>query len=308
MNRQRAVRQMLEDLRSAGVTHVPADFARELATALQTAPAEKRTAPVAPTPAAKPSLAPAPRTQPVVSTAPVVVKPAPAPGASPAAPTVARSAPVAPAASLFEKPAAIPAAPARPCLNLTRDERVAQLKDVAARVAQCTRCEELARTRHQTVFGVGNPEAEIMFIGEAPGADEDRQGEPFVGAAGQKLNDIIRACKLTRDEIYICNILRCRPPGNRTPAPDEAANCREYLDAQIATIKPKYIVCWGSVAAQNLLNTTSPIGKLRGRFHDYRGIKVLCTYHPSYLLRYEPAKKDVWADMKFFRRDQGVEL
>ncbi len=308
MNRQRAVRQMLEDLRSAGVTHVPADFARELATALQTAPAEKRTAPVAPTPAAKPSLAPAPRTQPVVSTAPAVVTPAPAPSASPAAPTVARSAPVAPAASLFEKPAAIPAAPARPCLNLTRDERVAQLKDVAARVAQCTRCEELARTRHQTVFGVGNPEAEIMFIGEAPGADEDRQGEPFVGAAGQLLNKIITASKLTREEIYICNILRCRPPGNRTPAPDEAANCREYLDAQIATINPKYIVCWGSVAAQNLLNITSSIGKLRGKFFDYQGIKVMCTYHPSYLLRTPTAKKDVWEDMKFFRRAQGVEL
>ena len=182
------------------------------------------------------------------------------------------------------------------------------MTDLKLRVAQCTRCSELASTRTQTVFGVGNPEAQIMFIGEAPGADEDEQGEPFVGASGQLLNDIIKACKLTREEIYICNVLRCRPPGNRTPAPDEAANCREYLDAQIATVNPEYIVCWGSVAAQNLLGSKLAIGKLRGSWHDYKGIKVLCTYHPAYLKRYPTAKKDVWEDMKFFRAAQGVVL
>lgn len=158
------------------------------------------------------------------------------------------------------------------------------------------------------MFGVGNPEADIMYIGEAPGADEDRQGKPFVGKAGQLLDKITVACKLTREEIYICNILRCRPPGNRNPTPDEAANCREYLDAQIETVDPRYIVCWGSVAAHNLLGTKAAIGKLRGQFFDYKGIKVLCTYHPSYLLRSPGAKKDVWADMKFFRADMGVIL
>lgn len=179
---------------------------------------------------------------------------------------------------------------------------------MAKQVAACQRCTELCTTRTQTVFGVGNPAAQIMFIGEAPGADEDAQGEPFVGRAGQLLNRIIEACQLTRQEIYICNILRCRPPGNRLPKPDEAANCREFLDAQIRIVNPQYIVCWGSCAAQNLLGTTLAIGKLRGKFFDHNGIKVLCTYHPSYLLRAPAAKKDVWEDMKFFRRDMGVIL
>ncbi len=147
-----------------------------------------------------------------------------------------------------------------------------------------------------------------MFIGEAPGADEDAQGEPFVGEAGKLLTKIIVASKLTREEVYICNVLRCRPPGNRVPTPVEAANCREYLDAQIATVNPQWIVCLGATAAQNLLNTKAAIGKLRGAFHDYKGIKVLCTYHPSYLLRYEPAKKDLWADIKMLRAAQGVIL
>ena len=194
------------------------------------------------------------------------------------------------------------------CSTLTRDERAAHLGDLAATVAACTRCQELAETRTQTVFGVGNPEAEIMFLGEAPGADEDRQGEPFVGRAGQLLNKIIEAMKLTREEIYICNILRCRPPGNRNPSPTEAGHCREYLEGQIETIAPKYIVCWGTCAAQNLLATKTTIGKLRGQFFDYRGAKVVCTYHPSYLLRNPSAKKQVWEDMQFLRADMGVVL
>jgi uracil-DNA glycosylase family 4 len=196
----------------------------------------------------------------------------------------------------------------RPCSSLSRSERESQLASLAERVASCRRCQELADTRTQTVFGVGNPEAEIMFIGEAPGADEDRQGEPFVGRAGKLLNDIITASKLTRQEIYICNILRCRPPGNRTPNPQEAANCREFLDGQIEIVNPKYIVCWGSSAAHNLLETKAAISKLRGEFFDYKGIKVLCTYHPSYLLRQPSAKKQVWEDMKLFRADMGVKL
>lgn len=207
--------------------------------------------------------------------------------------------------------AAAPAPAPRPAfvpLELAPQERVARLAELKTCVAACTRCGELARTRKQTVFGVGNPNAKILFVGEAPGADEDAQGEPFVGKAGQKLNDIIAACKMKREDIYICNVLRCRPPGNRLPAPEEAANCREYLDGQIAIVNPDYIVCWGSCAAQNLLATESPIGKLRGKFYEYGRAKVLCTYHPSYLLRNPPAKKDVWEDMKFLFRDMGIDL
>lgn len=185
------------------------------------------------------------------------------------------------------------------------DDREAALAALSASVSQCVRCQELAETRTQTVFGVGNPEAKVMFIGEAPGADEDRQGEPFVGKAGQLLTKIIEACGWTREEIYICNILRCRPPGNRNPTDEEANNCREYLDGQISTIDPDYIVCWGSVAAKNLLGQETPIGRMRGKFFEYGRAKVMCTYHPSYLLRNPAAKKPVWEDMKFLLNEMG---
>ena len=182
------------------------------------------------------------------------------------------------------------------------------LDAVAAVVAECTRCPELARTRTQTVFGVGNPNARLVFCGEAPGADEDRQGEPFVGAAGQLLNKIIAACTLRREDVYILNILRCRPPGNRAPAPTEATNCREYLDAQLSIIQPEFICCLGACAAQNLLGSTLALGKLRGRFHDYRGMKVLCTYHPAYLLRNPAAKRPTWDDMQMLMAAMGIEV
>ena len=192
--------------------------------------------------------------------------------------------------------------------NATIDERHAALTVLSERVAACVKCQELADSRKQTVFGVGNPNARIMFIGEAPGADEDRLGEPFVGAAGQLLDKIIVACKMKREDVYICNILRCRPPGNRNPSPIEAGNCREYLDGQIAIVQPEYIVCWGSVAAQNLLNQTTSIGRMRGQFFQYGTAKVVCTYHPSYLLRNPAAKTKVWDDMKFLFGDMGVTL
>jgi DNA polymerase len=175
-------------------------------------------------------------------------------------------------------------------------------------VAPCTRCGELASTRTQTVFGVGNPQARLCFLGEAPGADEDRLGEPFVGRGGQLLNKIIEACRLKREEVYILNMLKCRPPGNRNPLPDELVNCRPYLDRQLELIEPEFICCLGAVASQNLLGTTTPIGKLRGKFHAYRGAKVVCTFHPAYLLRNPAAKKDCWDDMKFLMREMGVEL
>ena len=192
--------------------------------------------------------------------------------------------------------------------TLTREQRQTELEIVRRKVAVCVRCQELATTRTQTVFGVGDPEAKIVFIGEAPGADEDKTGIPFVGKAGQLLDKIIIASKLDRDKLYICNVLRCRPPGNRTPSPMEASNCWEYLSAQLAIVDPDYIVCWGSSAAQTLLKTTQAIGKMRGRFLSYGSAKVLCTYHPSYLLRNPAAKKDVWDDMKFLMADMGVTL
>ncbi len=191
--------------------------------------------------------------------------------------------------------------------DLPRAQREQQLAALAETVSRCVRCPELAQARTQTVFGVGNPEARVMFIGEAPGADEDKQGEPFVGRAGQLMNKIIEACGWQRADLYICNILRCRPPGNRNPSPEEAANCREFLDGQIRTVDPDYIVCWGSVAAHNLLDDTTPIGKLRQKWYKYGRAQVLCTYHPSYLLRNPAAKKPVWDDMKFLLAEMGEE-
>lgn len=187
-----------------------------------------------------------------------------------------------------------------------QQDREAALCALAEKVKRCTRCDELARTRTQTVFGVGNPQARVMFIGEAPGADEDRLGEPFVGRAGQLLNRIIVACGWQREELYICNILRCRPPGNRNPSPAEAENCREYLDGQIEIVQPEYIVCWGACAAQYLLNVTDSIGKMRQRWFTYGDAQVLCTYHPSYLLRNPSAKRPVWDDMLFLLDAMGL--
>ena len=187
-------------------------------------------------------------------------------------------------------------------------DRPAALEILQSEVAGCTRCESLACTRKQTVFGVGNPNARLVFVGEAPGADEDEQGIPFVGRAGQLLTKIIEACTLSRDEVYILNVLKCRPPGNRTPEPEEVANCRGYLDRQLEIIRPEFICCLGAVAAKTVLNSELPIGRLRGKFHEYRGIPVLCTYHPSYLLRNPAAKRDVWEDMKTLMQRMGVQI
>lgn len=298
-NEQIARRQWLDSWKFAGLTHVPNGPPAPAAEAMAAPEAE---VPVPPAPATPPAAAaPAP----AAPAPPVEIEPEVSPppreilaveraaAASPAPPPVA-------AASLTE-PDDMP--PARADSLQSRQDRLTAL---AARVAQCVRCQELAQTRTQTVFGVGNPYAKVMFIGEAPGADEDAQGEPFVGRAGQLLNRIITACGWKREDLYICNILRCRPPGNRTPLPTEAANCREYLDGQIETVRPEYIVCWGSVAAQNLMGVTDSIGKMRGRFYRHGEAKVLCTYHPSYLLRNPEAKKPVWDDMKFLLADMGL--
>jgi DNA polymerase len=222
-----------------------------------------------------------------------------------ARPAAADQAAAGPAAPLFDHDA-ISGEGAQPP-RLTIEQRRHELQVLAEKVAKCTRCAELAATRTQTVFADGPASAELCFIGEAPGADEDAQGIPFVGAAGQLLNKILAACELKREEVYICNILRCRPPGNRTPLATEAASCREWLDGQLALVQPKYICTLGGCAAQNLLNTTQSLGKLRGRFHEYQGMTVMCTYHPAYLLphRHPEMKKFVWEDMKMLLARMG---
>jgi DNA polymerase len=173
---------------------------------------------------------------------------------------------------------------------------------VRTEIGDCTRCKLHAQGRTQIVFGVGNPDADLMFVGEAPGGDEDIQGIPFVGRAGQLLTKIIEAIGLKRDEVYIANVIKCRPPGNRNPEPDEVAMCEPFLFKQIDIIKPKVIVALGKFGAQTLLRTLDPISRLRGRVYDYRGAKLIPTFHPAYLLRNPASKREVWEDMKLVRK------
>lgn len=187
-------------------------------------------------------------------------------------------------------------------------ERQSEFAQLDARIKACRRCTNIVDFRHQTVFGVGEIKPRLCFMGEAPGADEDRLGEPFVGRAGQLLNKIIGAMKLRREEVYILNALKCRPPQNRTPLPEEIANCNEFVERQLEVLQPEYIVCLGAVAVRALLGSSSSIGRLRGRFHEYKSARVVVTYHPSYLLRQESAKRLVWEDMKMLLADMGIEL
>lgn len=175
------------------------------------------------------------------------------------------------------------------------------LTAIRADIGDCTRCKLHTLGRTQIVFGVGNPQADLMFVGEAPGADEDEQGIPFIGRAGQLLTKIIEAIELRRDDVYIANIIKCRPPQNRNPEPDEVASCEPFLFAQIDVIQPKVIVALGKYAAQTLLRTDTPISRLRGRLFDYRGAKLIPTFHPAYLLRNPSSKREVWEDMKLVR-------
>jgi uracil-DNA glycosylase len=165
----------------------------------------------------------------------------------------------------------------------------------------CTRCKLHTLGRKQVVFGVGNPNADLMFVGEAPGADEDIQGEPFVGRAGQLLTKIIEAIGMKREDVYIANVIKCRPPGNRNPEPDEVDRCEPFLFRQIDAIKPRVIVALGKFAAQSLLRTTDPITRIRGREYNYRNAILMPTYHPAYLLRNPASKREVWEDMKRVR-------
>lgn len=176
------------------------------------------------------------------------------------------------------------------------------LVELNSKINDCTKC-RLAKGRTKFVFGVGNPKAKIMFIGEAPGRDEDLQGEPFVGRAGQLLDKILAAINFRREEVYIANMVKCRPPENRAPETDEMDTCHPYLLKQIEMIKPKIICCLGRISGQYLLQTKEALGRLRGRMHDYNGIKLLVTYHPAALLRYPEYKKETWEDMKLLRKE-----
>ncbi len=190
-----------------------------------------------------------------------------------------------------------------------KEARTAALEMLnSGEVKGCKLCRELAAYRTQTVFGVGNVTPRVVLFGEAPGADEDKKGEPFVGRAGQLLNKIIEACTWKREDVYILNTLKCRPPDNRPPEPAELANCRPFWERQLEILQPEYIVCLGTHAAQSLLESGESIGRLRSKFFTYRGSKVIATYHPSYLLRSPDAKKLVWDDMQMLLKDMGIEL
>jgi uracil-DNA glycosylase family 4 len=195
---------------------------------------------------------------------------------------------------------------------------IAALKIIREDLGDCTRCKLHKQGRKQIVFGVGNPRAELMFVGEGPGADEDAQGEPFVGRAGQLLNNMIKAMGLQREDVYIANVVKCRPPGNRTPEPDECDTCSPFLMRQIATIKPKVVVALGATSAKNLLAMNSSLGDLRGRFYDFKpagvrsndpawpGARLAVTYHPAYLLRDPRQKGEAWKDLQMVMKYLGL--
>jgi DNA polymerase len=283
----RHVRQRLESLRRAGVTEWPRPGFRRIQTR-EVAPADDEPAPAPPAvtadiPTAAPVTPPPPR--PAIPSAP----PAPSPLST---------------GSLFEESGF-------DTPTVSPEERPAVLAAAAAEVARCTRCPHLAETRTQTVFGCGTPTARLMFIGEAPGADEDRLGEPFVGRAGQLLTDMItKGMGLRREDVYIANILKCRPPGNRTPTAEEAANCSGYLEHQIAVIRPEFLCLLGKTAAIGVLGVdpSTTMTRLRGRWHRHGGIRTLVTFHPSYLLRNPAAKKDAWDDLQLLMQEMGLPM
>ncbi|MFH0997839.1 MAG: uracil-DNA glycosylase [Pseudomonadota bacterium] len=211
-----------------------------------------------------------------------------------------------PQAAMFLEPPE-PTTPSAPCeSDDSPDSSVSvsadTLESIQTDIGDCRRC-KLAQHRTRIVFGEGSPSARLMFVGEAPGFDEDQQGKPFVGKAGQLLSRIIQAIDLTREQVYICNVIKCRPPGNRNPEPDEILACSPFLNRQIASIQPEFICALGTFAAQTLLKTTRPISLLRGQFHDYNGIRLLPTFHPSYLLRSPDKKREVWEDMKLLMNE-----
>ncbi len=297
----RSLRQQLESLVRAGLDRVPA--AKSIAGS--SAPAVHRSSPRSHPPSDEPGDAVSP-----IERAPVARPRAAA--ESVAAPSIAitpKGIPLMPAPSDSPPPslAVLFGSTGFDQPPLPACDRPAVLAGLASEVAVCRRCPHLAETRTQTVFGTGKAETRLMFIGEAPGADEDRMGEPFVGRAGQLLTDMItKGMGLTRDQVYIANILKCRPPENRNPTPEETENCFPYLEQQIAVIRPEFICLLGKVAVQAVLNSTQSMGKMRGKWHRYRGIPTLATYHPSYLLRMPSAKRDAWEDLQILMKEMGI--
>ena len=288
----RSVRQRLEALRSSGLDRLPM---RPLPAFNPMNRPAREVVPRRPQPVLTPTTASAPR-EPIAPVAPRPSVPTPPPS-----PTRVER-PVGPppvAATLFGEPELEPVIP--------EANRALVLATLAAEVSCCTRCPELATTRKQTVFGEGSPTARLMFVGEAPGADEDQTGRPFVGAAGTLLTDMItKGMGLRRDEVYIANVLKSRPPGNRTPLPDEISHCLPYLERQIATIRPQFLCLLGKTAALALLETALPLGRLRGKWHRYRSIPTIVTYHPAALLRNPAWKKDTWTDLQTLMQAMGI--
>ena len=219
-----------------------------------------------------------------------------------AAPAVASAAPAAARAPAKAQPVASPAAP--PAAAAALPGPVRTLDEIRLELGDCKRC-KLCQGRTQIVFGAGNPKASLVFVGEGPGADEDAQGIPFVGKAGQLLTKMIEAMKFRRDEVYICNVVKCRPPGNRNPEPDEIAACEPFLKAQLASLRPQVIVGLGKFAVQTLLREETAISRLRGQWREYQGIPLMPTFHPAYLLRTPEDKKLVWADLQLVMKRLG---
>ena len=205
--------------------------------------------------------------------------------------------PIPPRKPLFAPPAIPPTIPT--------SDRAAALQMIREDIGDCTRC-ALHKGRNKLVFGDGNPAARLMFVGEGPGADEDAQGIPFVGKAGQLLNNMITAMGLKREEVYIANVVKCRPPGNRTPEPDEGNTCSPFLFRQIDVVRPQVLVALGATAATYLLGQRQPLAGLRGRVHAFRGMQLIVTYHPAYLLRDPRQKKEAWADLQIAMRELGL--
>ena len=316
----KTVRQQLESLRMAGLTHLPkghGEFqfnwsdqpneqvresksnlvAATQATAATQPSAAASEAKISATDPVTPTLSPAQTPDELVAQTSAAAGQKLAPPKSPSGPQLNPS---------DDSKALSGAEPYGPTIGLT--DRLPALNALAQEVAACTKCDVLCTQRTQTVFGVGNPGTRLVFVGEGPGADEDRIGEPFVGAAGQLLNKIFSACKIDRSDIYLLNTVKCRPPANRNPSQDELANCWGYAERQLEILQPQFICCLGSVAARTLLQTKQSLGRLRKQFHSYRGSRVLVTYHPAYLLRTPSAKKHVWEDMQMLMKEMGVDL
>lgn len=289
---QLALAQHLSGLQEFGVTVVPCAKGDLFDIIDEAAPEQPPQAPEkAPAPPNRQPPAPAPASE--ATKAPV----------TPAAPPTVASPATAAAAS---EPLVTQDAPYSPPTPAT--ERVPALTVIQQEVADCVRCPQLSDFRKNTVFGSGDPNSRLVFVGEGPGEDEDLQGLPFQGAPGDLFDKILLACGLKREQVYLLNTVKCRPPKNRNPKAAELENCWGYGQQQLDIIQPEFICCMGSVAAKTLLNTNLSIGKLRKRFHTYRGSKVLVTYHPTYLLRTSSAKTHAWEDMKMLMNEMGIEI